>query len=137
MLDSWNVLQRFLIVQLGNDAELEDRMHLLLERSPQAEFILLCKPEVSWTGHSVLGIRQVLTHRALSDLHDVESVLDLIDILKANVFDAAIIFPFELDSPYPIAYLCYLAEIPIRIGQSIEFGGGVLSHSIQEVVGLM
>jgi ADP-heptose:LPS heptosyltransferase len=133
MLDTSHRLQRILIVQLGKGAELEDRMQILLERSPQAEFTLLCQPDASW----ILGIDRVLTHCALSDMHDVESVLDLIDILKSNTFDAAIVFPSEFNSPYPVAYLCYLAEIPIRIGKSVEFGGSVLSHSIQEVVGLM
>lgn len=46
-------------------------------------------------------------------------------------FDAAIVFTADRQSPYPIAYLCYLAGIPIRIGQSLEFGGGVLSHAVK------
>lgn len=48
-------------------------------------------------------------------------------------FAAAIVFTAPNQSPYAVAYRCYLGGIPIRIGQSIEFGGGVLSHCIQPI----
>ncbi len=43
-------------------------------------------------------------------------------------YDAAVIFTSPGQSPYPDAYGCYLAGIPVRIGISTEFAGGVLSH---------
>lgn len=55
----------------------------------------------------------------------------LIKAIQACHFDAAIILTAPSQSPYQLAYLCYLAGIPIRLGQSQEFGGGVLSHCIQ------
>lgn len=48
--------------------------------------------------------------------------------LQSHAFEAAILFTAPGQSPYTLAYLCYLAGIPVRIGQSREFGGGVLSH---------
>jgi hypothetical protein len=51
-----------------------------------------------------------------------------IEMLRAHQFDASIIFTSFSQSPYPPAYACYLAGIPVRIGQSKEFGGSVLSH---------
>jgi ADP-heptose:LPS heptosyltransferase len=54
----------------------------------------------------------------------------LIGTLQQQAFEAAIIFTGSGRSPYALAYLCYLAGIPIRVGQSSEFGGGVLSSSI-------
>lgn len=44
--------------------------------------------------------------------------------------DAAIVFAERGRSPYTWAYRCYLAGVPIRVGQSQEFGGQVLSHCI-------
>jgi hypothetical protein len=35
--------------------------------------------------------------------------------LKAEHFDAAIIFTSFRQSPLPAAYLCYLADIPLRL----------------------
>ncbi|MBD1874329.1 hypothetical protein H6F75_12615 [Nodosilinea sp. FACHB-131] len=47
--------------------------------------------------------------------------------LRQGGFDAAVILTAPGKSPYTLGYLCYLAGIPIRIGQSSEFGGQVLS----------
>jgi ADP-heptose:LPS heptosyltransferase len=54
----------------------------------------------------------------------------LVERLRQCRFDAAIVLTAPHQSPFSLAYLCYLAEIPIRLGQSQEFGGGVLSHCI-------
>ncbi|PZV07414.1 MAG: hypothetical protein DCF32_07330 [Leptolyngbya sp.] len=48
--------------------------------------------------------------------------------LRQGGFDAAIMLTAPGQSPYTLGYLCYLAGIPIRVGQSGEFGGQVLSH---------
>jgi hypothetical protein len=55
----------------------------------------------------------------------------LIQILKARSFDAAIVVTLPQQSPYLVAYCCYLAGIPIRVGQSCEFSGGVLSYWVK------
>lgn len=51
-----------------------------------------------------------------------------IALLQTKGFDAAVIFISHQRSPYKAAYLCYLAGIPLRISQSCEFGGGILTH---------
>lgn len=56
-----------------------------------------------------------------------------IAFLEAHEFDAALILTQAGQSPYTLAYICYLAGIPIRIGASEEFGGGVLSHAVADV----
>ncbi|MBW4463225.1 MAG: hypothetical protein KME47_23735 [Nodosilinea sp. WJT8-NPBG4] len=50
--------------------------------------------------------------------------------LRQGGFDAAVILTAPGQSPYTLGYLCYLAGIPIRIGQSGEFGGQVLSQCV-------
>ena len=57
--------------------------------------------------------------------------------LSQATFKLAILFTAPGRSPYTMAYICYLAGIPIRLGQSVEFGGGVLTscvHPIQDYV---
>lgn len=54
----------------------------------------------------------------------------IIETLHHTRFDASLIFTSPGQSPYSMAYLCYLAGISIRIGQSQEFGGKVLSTCI-------
>lgn len=58
---------------------------------------------------------------------DPERELSLVDTLRKRKFDSAFIFTSFSQSPYPPAYVCYLAGIPKRIGHSKEFGGGLLS----------
>lgn len=48
--------------------------------------------------------------------------------IRQNRFDAALIFTTPSQSPYTLGYLCFLAGVPLRVGQSCEFGGQVLSH---------
>ncbi|MGB3296545.1 MAG: hypothetical protein WBB01_26465 [Phormidesmis sp.] len=71
---------------------------------------------------------QVSVAPALSPDSDAEEIRRAIATLHSGRFDAAIIFTAAGQSPYRAAYLCYLAGIPLRISQSCEFGGGVLSH---------
>ena len=59
-----------------------------------------------------------------------EPTLQLIETLQSYRFDAAVILTNLAQSPYPLAYCCYLAGIPMRLGQSLEFGGSVLSQCI-------
>ncbi|NJO76885.1 MAG: glycosyltransferase family 9 protein [Leptolyngbyaceae cyanobacterium RM1_406_9] len=58
-------------------------------------------------------------------------VVNLIRRIRAQQFDAAIIFTGEGRSPYALAYICYLAGVAIRLGQSQEFGGSILSHCVK------
>jgi len=50
--------------------------------------------------------------------------------IRQNHFDAALIFTAPSQSPYTLGYLCFLAGVPVRVGQSCEFGGQVLSHCL-------
>lgn len=62
---------------------------------------------------------------------DPQRELDLIHRLRQGNFDAAVIFTSFSQSPFPPAYACYLAGIPVRIGQSKEFGGNVLTLEVK------
>ena len=54
-----------------------------------------------------------------------------IAMIAALSCKAAVIFTGPGRSPHPDAYRCYLAGIPLRIGESCEFAGAVLSHWIK------
>jgi phage tail protein X len=78
-------------------------------------------------------------NRALAELNHSLPQVELIcvplgelqAVLDQQKFEAAIVLSVPGQSPYAAAYRCYLAGIPIRVGQSAEFGGGVLSHCIK------
>jgi hypothetical protein len=100
---------------------------ILQNEMPQVEFTLWCKVMTSNSQFS----------QPASKLHLLQtgdgSYLELIHYLNKG-FDAAILLTSPTRSPYAIGYLCLLAGIPIRIGQSQEFGGGILTHWIHPPV---
>ena len=51
----------------------------------------------------------------------------MIAAIRARAFDAAIIFTSYHQSPLPAAYLCYLADIPLRLAASIDGPGSLLT----------
>src|SRR5581483_3812036 len=52
---------------------------------------------------------------------------EMIALVRAQHFDAAIIFTSYHQSALPAAYLCYLADIPLRLAASIDGPGSLLT----------
>jgi ADP-heptose:LPS heptosyltransferase len=136
--DAWQAVQRVLVIQTGEGDDgtaLLPALKVLREALPGVQMTLLHAPSQPQSDRLLLWVDAVLPHPALElktvgvQLSDV-AIQDLVAMLRQSSFDAAIVFTQPHQSPYPLAYLCYLAGIPLRLGQSQEFGGGVLSHCI-------
>jgi ADP-heptose:LPS heptosyltransferase len=56
---------------------------------------------------------------------------ELIEILAEREFDAALIFTSFSQNPHVPGYVCYLAGIPLRAGESKEFGGSALTDDLK------
>lgn len=61
---------------------------------------------------------------------DPGAELTRIERWRQASFDVAVIFTSWSQSPWPAAYAAYLAGIPVRAGESKEFGGGLLTHRV-------
>ncbi|MDQ3965361.1 MAG: glycosyltransferase family 9 protein, partial [Actinomycetota bacterium] len=55
---------------------------------------------------------------------------ELIKTLAAGKYDAAVILTSFKQTPHAAAYACALAGIPLRLGESKEWGGGVLTTEV-------
>ncbi len=128
--EDWQNLQRVLVIQLGS---LED----VRLTAPALRKLRQLLPDVAIVLMTSLSVTQLATETHWVDefiyavdakTHLDTSLQSLIVKLSSHSFDAAIIFTNGQESPYPLAYVCYLAGIPIRLGQSQEFGGSVLSQ---------
>lgn len=133
--------EKIIVIQSGNNAKgLQSGMKQVRSRFPMAQIVVLCAAQLSQTAFSIADVDQILVHCAMLEtgLSAVpERLLNLIELLKAERFDSAIVLPDGTRSPYPFAYACYFAGIPVRIGLSYEFGGGVLSvcgASVEELL---
>lgn len=62
-------------------------------------------------------------------------ILTTISLIARRMYHAVLIFSGGAQSSYPLAYMCYLACVPVRVGFAREFGGGVLSLWFQPAPG--
>jgi ADP-heptose:LPS heptosyltransferase len=131
-------LQRILAIRLDNIGDiimLGPALRSLRAALPKTHISLLASPAGTHAAALLPWIDQVITWRAvwqeLSSSSDfgAQRESQLIDILQKGQYEAAFIFTSFSQSPFPPAYACYLAEIPIRIGHSKEFGGQTLTHA--------
>lgn len=57
---------------------------------------------------------------------------EMVDTLRDLAFDAAIIFTVYSQNPLPSAFMCYLAEIPLRLAHCRENPYQLLTHTIRD-----
>lgn len=141
MLPDWQTVGRVVVMHLGRTSQmplLSPALKHLKQALSEAVITLLCAPEASEMALLLPGVNEILMHRSLKNTSntlvcDPAFGWSLIQILQSEQFDAAILLSHGQSSPYPMGYLCYLAEIPIRVGVSSEFGGGVLSHWVDPI----
>ncbi len=135
--DEWKDVQRILAIRLDNIGDvimLGPSLRTIHENLPGRQITLMASPVGSQAAELLPWVDDVFPWASLwQELNnrfglDPEREFNFINKLREEKFDAAIIFTSFSQSPYPPAYVCYLAGIPIRVGHSYEFGGGVLSH---------
>ncbi|WP_088893655.1 hypothetical protein [Leptolyngbya ohadii] len=141
MHPDWHQVKRLLLVSLlEQDGVLNRILPLIQSRLPQVDITML--GEFSQTFLQEWSDRSPDEPFSTLDLlslpfpfsNPADQANRLIEVLKGRSFDAAIVFTLPGQSPYLIAYCCYLSGISIRVGQSCEFGGGVLSHCVKPPV---
>jgi lipopolysaccharide heptosyltransferase II len=57
---------------------------------------------------------------------------EMIERLRQGKFDAAVIFTVYSQNPMPAAFLCYMADIPLRLAHCHEQVYQMLTHSVQD-----
>jgi ADP-heptose:LPS heptosyltransferase len=133
---------RVLVVRLDNIGDvvmLGPALRAIRANLPRASITLLATPGGSQAAPLLPWIDDVMVQRVLwQDISgtwplDPGRELALIEEIRARQFDAAIIFTSFTQSPHPPAYICYLAGIPLRIAQSKEFGGGLLTQWVRSL----
>lgn len=137
---AWSGVRRLLVVRLDNIGDvvmLGPSLRSIRRALPQATITLLASPAGAKVAPLLPWIDDAIVHSASwqqlgsNAAKDPAPDLDLVRELRRRRFDAAIIFTSFSQSPYPFAYVCYLAGIPIRLGQSKEFGGAILTQEVK------
>lgn len=68
-----------------------------------------------------------------SPVHDPDYQLEMVEILRARKFDAAIIFTSFSQNPLPTALVCHLARIPLRLAHCHENPYQLLTNWVLDV----
>ncbi len=133
-------IHRILAVRLDNIGDLVmlgPSLRVMRRNFPAAHITLLATRAGTQVAPLLPWIDEVWEHRPI--WQDTQGAMPFdparektfISDLSKRQFDAAFVFTSFTQSPYPPGFACYLAGIPLRIGQSHAFAGAVLSHWIR------
>lgn len=132
----WRAARRILVVRLDNLGDVlvtTPAIHALKAALPAAQITLLASAGGAQAGRLNPDIGAVIVYPApwvdpWSELaHDPTREQRMIARLRADAYDAAVIFTSFRQSSLPAAYLCYLAGIPLRLAASIDGPGSLLT----------
>lgn len=137
MIDErWQAVQKVLLIRLDNLGDVlltTPAFHAVKAALPHASLTLLASSIGAQVGKLNPDIDEVIVYAApwMDPWHklpqDSEREQRMIAQLKDQHFDGAIIFTSFRQSPLPAAYLCYLADIPLRAAASIDGPGSLLT----------
>lgn len=132
----WRTARRILAIRLDNLGDVlvtTPAIHAIKATLPHARITLLASPVGAQPGQLNPDIDEVIIYQApwMDPWHklprDPEREQRMIALLREQQFDGAIIFTSFRQSPLPAAYLCYLADIPLRVAASIDGPGSLLT----------
>jgi len=139
-MNEWLAARNILAVRLDNIGDvimLGPALRAVKETSPEARLTLLASPAGATAVPLLPWINDVIVCRATwQDVgghisFDPERELQLINMLSECKIDAALIFTSFSQTPHVPGYVCYLAGIPLRAGESKEFGGNTLTTELR------
>lgn len=129
-------MRRVLVVRLDNVGDVVmtgPSLRALKAAAPAASITLLASPAGGSVAPLLREVDDVIVHRATWQDASGRLALDpgrelgLVEVLAARDFDAAVILTSFSQSPWPPAFVCYLAGIPVRVGMATDFGGSLLT----------
>ncbi len=137
MIDErWRSVRNVLLIRLDNLGDVlltTPAFHAVKRSLPQASLTLLASPVGAQVAALNPDLADVLVYQApwMDPWHklplDSQREQEMIALIKARHFDGAIIFTSFRQSSLPAAYLCYLADIPLRAAASIDGPGSLLT----------
>src|SRR6266702_7999292 len=137
MIDErWHSAQRILAIRLDNLGDVlvtTPAIHAIKASLPTIELSLLTSPVGAQVARLNPDIDEVIVYEApwMDPWHRLpqnsKREQQVIAMVKERQFDGAIIFTSYHQSSLPAAYLCYLADIPLRLAASIDGPGSLLT----------
>jgi lipopolysaccharide heptosyltransferase II len=132
----WRAARRILAVRLDNLGDVlltTPALHAIKESLPGVHLALLASPVGAQAAWLNPDIDEVIVHQApwmdpwQTLPQDSKREQRIIRALRQRQFGGSIIFTSFRQSSLPAAYLCYLADIPLRLAASIDGPGSLLT----------
>lgn len=139
-MSEWLSARNILAVRLDNMGDvvmLGPALRTVKTTSPEAKITLLASPAGATIAPLLPEVDDVMVLRPVwQDVgnriaFDPARERRLVAALARRHFDAALIFTSFSQTPHTPGYVCYLAGIPLRAGESKEFGGGTLTTELR------
>ena len=138
-MNDWLAVRHLLAVRLDNSGDvimLGSALRAIKETLPHVRLTLLASPAGAMAAPLLPWIDEVIAWRTLwQDVgqrmpFDPAYELKLVNLLASQSIDGALIFTSFKQTPHVVGYACYLAGIPLRAGESKEFGGSTLTNEL-------
>ncbi|MGI8477467.1 MAG: glycosyltransferase family 9 protein [Thermomicrobiales bacterium] len=134
-MSGWLAAKRLLAIRLDNAGDLVmlgPALRAIKETSPGVHLTLLATSAGAAVAPLLPAVDDVMVWRPVwQDLGrssaDPARDRELIDSIAERGFDGAIVFTSFRQNPHVPGYVCYLAGVPLRAGESKEFGGATLT----------
>jgi lipopolysaccharide heptosyltransferase II len=140
-IDRWADAKNLLCVRLdtlGDVLLTTPALRALKESAPDRRITLLTSPSGAAAAELVPQVDRVLTYdapwmKATGPRPSAQAEFELIEQLRAEQFDGAVVFTVYSQNPLPAAFACYLAGIPRRLAHCRENPYQLLSDWIPEI----
>lgn len=141
-MNRWLDVENLLVVRLDNAGDvvmLGPALRAIKQNVPECRLTLLATtsgdaiaPYLPWIDDRIVWrpIWQELRHPPEEPARDLRLIADI----AARGFDAAIIFTSFKQDPHVPGYVCYLAGVPLRAGESKEFGGATFTDELPSLL---
>jgi ADP-heptose:LPS heptosyltransferase len=139
-VNTWREARNVLAIRLDNIGDvvlLSPALRAVKQASPHARLTLLASPAGVQAAPLLPWVDDAMVWRAVwQDVGgkmrlDPDRELALVDAIRERRFDAALVFTSFSQTPHVPGYVCYLAGVPLRAGESKEFGGSVLTTELR------
>jgi lipopolysaccharide heptosyltransferase II len=129
----WRQARRILCVRPGGLADVlmcTPAMRALRDALPGRSLTLLTSPAGAAAAPFILEVDDTIVHAAPT--FPPELAPELVPMLAARRFDAAVVFTSHTESALPAAQLCRLAGIALRLAHCREHPAHLLTHAIPD-----
>jgi lipopolysaccharide heptosyltransferase II len=134
--EQWRSVRQILAIRLDNLGDVmvtTPALHAIKASLPTARLTLLTSPVGAQVARLNPDVDDVIVYEApwMDPWHKLpqnsQREQQMIATMRERRFDGAIIFTSYHQSSLPAAYLCYLADIPLRLAASIDGPGSLLT----------